>query len=213
MSQSLIADFIELALSRGVLRFGEFELKSGRISPYFFNAGLVCDSEASSLLAKLYASQLIDAGVTQLFGAAYKGIPLAAGVAQMLWSEHGARVDWGYNRKEAKAHGEGGQLVGAPVSGQPVWIIDDVITAGTAMREVISLLKAQGAQIAGVIVALDRKERGVGASSAIEELKAEGYRVEALFSIDEIIEYVAASPKLKVHLSAMQSYRETYGVG
>ena len=148
--------FIELALSRGVLKFGEFTLKSGRVSPYFFNAGLLNDGEALTLLASGYAAKLTECNdVEVVFGPAYKGIPFVAATAVALSQNHGVSVPWGFNRKEAKDHGEGGVLVGAAVAGKKVWIIDDVITAGTAIREVVTILRNAGAQIAGVLVALE----------------------------------------------------------
>ena len=171
------SDFNQLALSNEVLKFGEYVLKSGRISPYFFNAGLLATGETLSLLANGYAQALAEQ-VKQsegdelvIFGAAYKGIPFVAATAQALWNNHGINARWGYNRKEAKDHGEGGNLVGADVSGKAVWVLDDVITAGTAMREVVDILSAAGATVAGIIVALDRKERGQNEVSLISWLK------------------------------------------
>ena len=168
------SDFIQLALSNEVLKFGEYVLKSGRISPYFFNAGLLATGETLSLLANGYAQALAEQ-VKQserddlvIFGAAYKGIPFVAATAQALWNNHGINARWGYNRKEAKDHGEGGNLVGADVKGKAVWVLDDVITAGTAMRGGRNL--GAGATVAGIIVALDRKERGQNEQSAIQEL-------------------------------------------
>ena len=165
--------FIQLALDNQVLKFGEFVLKSGRISPYFFNAGLLASGEMLSLLARGYADALAEKmnGAAEqelvIFGAAYKGIPFVAATAQALWLHHGINAKWGYNRKEAKTHCEGGNLVGADVSGKAVWVLDDVITAGTAMREVVEILEQAGASVAGIIVALDRKEKGLAERSAI----------------------------------------------
>ena len=169
--------FIQLALDNQVLKFGEFVLKSGRISPYFFNAGLLATGEMLSLLARGYADALAeqmsaandgaDAQELVIFGAAYKGIPFVAATAQALWLHHGINAKWGYNRKEAKTHGEGGNLVGADVTGKAVWVLDDVITAGTAMREVVEILEQAGASVAGILVALDRKEKGQADHSAI----------------------------------------------
>ncbi len=226
--------FIELALENKVLKFGEFVLKSGRISPYFFNAGLLASGEMLSLLARGYADalaeQIADSNVNNnaennadsmnetlvIFGAAYKGIPFVAAAAQALWLHHGINVDWGYNRKEVKTHGEGGNLVGANVQGKSVWILDDVITAGTAMREVIDILQQAGASIAGIIVALDRKEKGQGEQSAIQELVANlQVPVRALVDIDDLISYLANSNsqyKDAEQLAKMQHYREQYGV-
>lgn len=212
------SDFIQLALSNEVLKFGEFVLKSGRISPYFFNAGLLATGEALSLLANGYAEVLAeqveqsDSDELVIFGAAYKGIPFVAATAQALWNNHGINARWGYNRKEAKDHGEGGNLVGADVSGKAVWVLDDVITAGTAMREVIDILGNAGATVAGILVALDRKERGQNEQSAIQEL-AEKLQVpvQALVDIDDIIDYVAQKGDA-TQLSKMRHYREQYGV-
>lgn len=213
------AAFIDLALGRGVLKFGEFTLKSGRVSPYFFNAGLLNDGEALSLLASGFAGSLatkLNPKTDMVFGAAYKGIPFVAAAAQALQLGYSINAPWGFNRKEVKQHGEGGQMVGYPVAGKRAWVLDDVITAGTAMREVIALLEAQGASIAGIIIALDRKERGQGDASAIDEFRAQGYAVEALVSIDDIISYLkdkSAQDKSAVQsLEAMLAYRERYGV-
>ena len=212
------SDFIQLALSNDVLKFGEYVLKSGRISPYFFNAGLLATGETLSVLANGYA-QALAAQVKEsasdelvIFGAAYKGIPFVAATAQALWTNHGINARWGYNRKEAKDHGEGGNLVGADVNGKAVWVLDDVITAGTAMREVVDILDAAGATVAGIIVALDRKERGLNEQSAIQEL-AESLQVpvQALVDIDDIIEYVANNGDT-TQLAKMRHYREQYGV-
>lgn len=205
--------FIEAALKNNVLRFGEFTLKSGRISPYFFNAGLLATGELLSLLAKGYAETLAKNATDDLviFGAAYKGIPFVAATAQQLWQAHGINAEWGYNRKEAKNHGEGGVLVGADLAGKSVWVIDDVMTAGTAMREVVALLDNAGAKVAGVVVALDRKEKGQGEQSAIAEL-AQSLQVPvlALVTMDDIIEYVAnqGTPQ---QLAQMIDYRNQYG--
>ncbi|OLF39013.1 MULTISPECIES: orotate phosphoribosyltransferase [unclassified Psychrobacter] len=221
--------FIQLALDNQVLKFGEFVLKSGRISPYFFNAGLLATGEMLSLLARGYADALAaemasnngtDVKELVIFGAAYKGIPFVAATAQALWLHHGINAKWGYNRKEAKTHGEGGNLVGADVSGKTVWVLDDVITAGTAMREVVEILEQSGASVAGIIVALDRKEKGQGEHSAIQELAATlEVPVRALVNIDDLISYLAddhgaqnGQHKDATQLAKMQHYREQYGV-
>lgn len=222
--------FIQLALDNKVLKFGEFVLKSGRISPYFFNAGLLATGEMLSLLARGYADALAeqmaeqmstanngaDAQELVIFGAAYKGIPFVAATAQALWLHHGINAKWGYNRKEAKTHGEGGNLVGADVSGKAVWVLDDVITAGTAMREVVEILEQAGASVAGIIVALDRKEKGQAEHSAIQELAATlAVPVRALVDIDDLISYLAdenSQYKDATQLAKMQHYREQYGV-
>ncbi len=218
--------FIQLALDNQVLKFGEFVLKSGRISPYFFNAGLLATGEMLSLLARGYADALAEQmnatndGINEqelvIFGAAYKGIPFVAATAQALWLHHGINAKWGYNRKEAKTHGEGGNLVGADVSGKAVWVLDDVITAGTAMREVVEILEQAGASVAGIIVALDRKEKGQAEHSAIQELAATlQVPVRALVDIDDLIRYLAddnSQHKDATQLAKMQHYREQYGV-
>ena len=221
--------FIQLALDNQVLRFGEFVLKSGRISPYFFNAGLLASGEMLSLLARGYADALAEQMAAQgsmanagadeqelvIFGAAYKGIPFVAATAQALWLHHGINAKWGYNRKEAKTHGEGGSLVGANVQGKAVWVLDDVITAGTAMREVVEILEQAGASVAGIIVALDRKEKGLAEHSAIQELAATlEVPVRALVDIDDLISYLAESSPEKdaTQLAKMQHYRAQYGV-
>lgn len=205
--------FIELALSRGVLKFGEFTLKSGRVSPYFFNAGLLSDGEALALLAQGYADKLLQCEqVDVIFGPAYKGIPFVAATAVALSQLHGKSVAWGFNRKEAKDHGEGGMLVGAAVAGQNVWIIDDVITAGTAIREVVSILQHAGARIAGVLVALDRQERGQGSLSAIQEVQQQlEIPVHALITMTDLMDYLAAKGE-DAALAKMQAYRDNYGV-
>ncbi len=205
--------FIELALSRGVLKFGEFTLKSGRVSPYFFNAGLLNDGEALSLLAQGYADQLMQCNdVEVIFGPAYKGIPFVAATAVALSQIHGVSVPWGFNRKEAKDHGEGGVLVGASVAGKKVWIIDDVITAGTAIREVVTILQNAGATIAGVLVALDRQERGQGELSAIQEVQNElDIPVYALITMKDLMDYLEAKGETEA-LAKMQAYREKYGI-
>ena len=222
--------FIQLALDNQVLKFGEFVLKSGRISPYFFNAGLLASGEMLSLLARGYADALAEQMAEQMasinggegtqelviFGAAYKGIPFVAATAQALWLHHGINAQWGYNRKEAKTHGEGGNLVGADVNGKAVWVLDDVITAGTAMREVVEILEQAGAKVAGIIVALDRKEKGLAEHSAIQELAATlKVPVRALVDIDDLISYLSESSnpnKDATQLAKMQHYRAQYGV-
>ncbi|WP_333613840.1 orotate phosphoribosyltransferase [Psychrobacter sp.] len=217
--------FIQLALDNQVLKFGEFVLKSGRISPYFFNAGLLASGEMLSLLARGYADALAEKmaepmnGAAEqelvIFGAAYKGIPFVAATAQALWLHHGINAKWGYNRKEAKTHGEGGNLVGADVNGKAVWVLDDVITAGTAMREVVEILEQAGARVAGIIVALDRKEKGLAERSAIQELaETLDVPVRALVDIDDLISYLAGSSTDKdaAQLAKMQHYRAQYGV-
>ena len=205
--------FIELALSRGVLKFGEFTLKSGRVSPYFFNAGLLNDGEALTGLASGYAAKLTECdNVEVIFGPAYKGIPFVAATAVVLSQNYGVSVPWGFNRKEAKDHGEGGVLVGASVEGKKVWIIDDVITAGTAIREVVTILKNAGAQIAGVLVALDRQEKGQGELSAIQEVQKElEIPVHALVTMKDLMDYLDTKGDQEA-LAKMEAYRVKYGI-
>jgi orotate phosphoribosyltransferase len=208
-------EFIELARRYEVLKFGEFTLKSGRISPYFFNAGGFASGAALAALGRCYAERIVAAGLEfdVLLGPAYKGIPLAAATAIALADQHGRDVPFAYNRKEAKTHGEGGVLVGAPLSGR-VLVIDDVITAGTAVREVIDMIEAAGASLAGVAIGLNRQERGAGELSAIQELEREyGIPVLSIIDISHIIAYLEAAGDSQASLlEAMQSYRERYGV-
>ena len=208
-------DFIELARQHNVLKFGEFTLKSGRISPYFFNAGAFCSGDALAQLGRCYAQRIVESGVQfdVLLGPAYKGIPLATTTAVALAEHHGRDVPFAYNRKEAKSHGEGGVMVGAPLQGR-VLIIDDVITAGTAVREVIAMITEAGAELAGVSVGLNRKERGAGALSAIQELEQDyGVPVMSIIDMDHIIAYLEASEEgLAPSLHAMRDYRIRYGV-
>ncbi|HZJ95960.1 MAG TPA: orotate phosphoribosyltransferase [Thiopseudomonas sp.] len=212
--QAYQREFIEFAVQRGVLRFGEFTLKSGRVSPYFFNAGLFDSGLALAKLGRFYAQALVEQGVSYdlLFGPAYKGIPLAAATAVALAEHHQRDVPWCFNRKEAKEHGEGGSLVGAPLAGNVV-IVDDVITAGTAIREVMQIIQAQGAQAAAVLIALDRQERGTGALSAIQEVERDfKMPVISIVSLQQVLEYLAQSTELKQHLPAVERYREEYGI-
>lgn len=186
--------FLQLALQHNVLKFGEFTLKSGRVSPYFFNLGHISTGAAMARLARGYASALTASGVQydMLFGPAYKGIPLATAVAYTL-SEQGRDVPYAYNRKEAKAHGEGGNLVGAPVQGRVV-LIDDVLTAGTALREAIAMIRAAGATPVAALIALDRMERGQGQLTAVRELEQDtGVKVIPLVTVQEILAYVQSS--------------------
>ena len=211
--QAYQRDFIRFAIERGVLRFGEFKLKSGRTSPYFFNAGLFNSGLALAQLGRFYASAIVDSGVDfdVLFGPAYKGIPLAATVAVEL-ARLGRNVPFAYNRKEAKDHGEGGTLVGAPLTGR-VLIVDDVITAGTAIREVMQIIQAQGAQAAGVLIALNRQERGQGELSAIQEVERDfAMPVISIVSLEQVLEYLAGDAELKQHLPAVEAYRAQYGI-
>ena len=212
--QAYQREFIEFALERGVLRFGEFTLKSGRVSPYFFNAGLFDSGLALAKLGRFYAQALVDSGLSYdvVFGPAYKGIPLAATTAVALAEHHQRDTPWCFNRKEAKDHGEGGTLVGAPLAGKVV-IVDDVITAGTAIREVMHIINNQGAQAAGVLIALDRQERGTGALSAIQEVERDfNMPVISIVSLQQVLEYLAESTELKQYLPAVERYREDYGI-
>lgn len=208
-----VQQFIELALAKNVLRFGEFTLKSGRISPYFFNAGLLNDGEALSLLAQGYADTLAKCdNVDVIFGPAYKGIPFVSATAVALMQHHQLNKPWGFNRKEAKDHGEGGVLVGADVAGKSVWIIDDVITAGTAIREVVEILTKAGAKIAGVVVALDRQERGQGETSALQEVQQQlKVPVHALITMQDLMDYLEQKGDTQA-LEKMKAYREQYGI-
>lgn len=212
--QTYQREFIRFAIARGVLRFGEFTLKSGRVSPYFFNAGLFSSGLALAQLGRFYAEAVIASAISfdVLFGPAYKGIPLAATTAVALAEQHGRDVPWCFNRKEAKAHGEGGTLVGAPLQGR-VLIVDDVITAGTAIREVMQIIQAQGAVAAGVLIALNRQERGQGELSAIQEVERDfGIPVVSIISLDQLIVYLAEDASLKHYLPAVEAYRARYGV-
>jgi len=205
--------FLDLALARNALRFGEFTLKSGRISPYFFNAGLFDSGAALATLGRAYAEAAANAGIgfDMLFGPAYKGIVLAAITAAALADHHGRDVPFAYNRKEAKDHGEGGSLVGAPLKGR-VLIVDDVITAGTAIRESLALIRAAGAEPAGVLIALDREERGQGPLSAPQELRAEfGIPAIAIARLTDLLAYAAGKAELAEHHARLAAYRERYG--
>jgi orotate phosphoribosyltransferase len=208
-------EFIELTLARDVLRFGEFTLKSGRSSPYFFNMGRIDSGAALASLGRSYAAAAARSGVPfdMLFGPAYKGIALAAATAIALADTEGRDVPWAYNRKEAKDHGEGGTLVGAPLRGR-VLIVDDVMTAGTAVRESLELIRAQGAEPAGVLIALDRQERGQGELSAAQEVSAQfGIPVIAIASLADVLAYAGERPELAAEHGRLVAYRERYGVG
>ena len=213
--QAYQRDFIRFAIDRGVLRFGEFTLKSGRISPYFFNAGLFNSGSALAQLGRFYAAAIVESGISfdVLFGPAYKGIPLAAATAVALAEHHGQDLPWCFNRKEAKAHSEGGSLVGAPLTGD-VLIIDDVITAGTAIREVMQIIASQdGAKAAGVLIALNRQERGNGELSAIQEVERDfGIPVVSIVSLNQVLQFLEDDSQLKQHLPAVRAYREQFGV-
>lgn len=206
--------FLELAVARNVLRFGQFTLKSGRVSPYFFNAGLFDSGAALATLGAAYADAAVRSGLAfdMLFGPAYKGIVLAAVTATALAQQHGRDLPFAYDRKEAKDHGEGGVLVGASLRGR-VLIVDDVITAGTAIRQSIALIRAAGAEPAGVLLALDREERGQGELSASQELTREhGIPVVAIARLRDLLAWTADRPELARHRPALEAYRDRYGI-
>ncbi len=207
-------DFLKLVLDREVLKLGQFQLKSGRISPYFFNLGLISDGSGMTSVAQCYAQTLLGSDIEfdMLFGPAYKGIPLVTGVAMALHGL-GRNVPYAYNRKEAKSHGEGGRLVGAPVTGR-VLIVDDVMTAGTAVREAITLVREAGAEVAGVLIALDRQERAGddSALSAVQKLTAEGIPVLSIIGLEHIIEYLQYRDIDRPTLEAIEQYRRQYGL-
>ena len=205
-------DFLAFALARDVLRFGKFVTKAGRETPYFFNAGLFNDGESLRRLGEFYADAYLAAGVAcdQLFGPAYKGITLAAAMAVAL-AKKGQNLPWSFNRKEAKDHGEGGLIVGAPLKGR-VLIVDDVITDGGAKRESIELIRAQGAEPAGVLIAFDRMERGRGERSAVQELSQSfGIPVIAIASLEDLLAFLPTRPDLAQHVAAVEAYRRQYG--
>ena len=207
-------EFIELALELGVLRFGEFTLKSGRVSPYFFNAGLFNTGYAAAKLGRFYAEAIAQSDVRfdMLFGPAYKGIPLVTLAAASLAEQHDIDVPYSFNRKEAKVHGEGGSIVGAPLSGD-VLIVDDVITAGTAVREAYQIISAAGARITGLIISLDRQERGQGPYSAVQELKQSlDIPVVSIVQLDDLIDILEESSEYEEYLEPVLSYRRQYGV-
>jgi orotate phosphoribosyltransferase len=206
--------FIEFALQCEVLRFGAFTLKSGRVSPYFFNAGLFNTGAALAKLGQYYAAAIQDAGIAfdVLFGPAYKGIPLAVSCAIALAERHGRDVPYCFNRKETKHHGEGGNIVGAPLTGR-VLVIDDVITAGTAIRESMALIEAARATPAAVVIALDRQEKGQGELSAIQEVEQQyGVAVISIVTLAHLIEFLVQQPEWAQHLEAVRAYRARYGI-
>ena len=206
-------DFIRFAVQQKVLRFGEFKTKAGRASPYFFNAGLFNDGASLRSLSQFYAQAILTSEVTfdMLFGPAYKGIPLAAGTAIAL-AEQGRNVPYCYNRKEAKDHGEGGTTVGAKLHGR-VLIIDDVISAGTSVRASIGLIRSAGAEPCGVVIALDRMERGQGELSAVQEVQnSYGIPVISIATLDDLLGYLQEEAEMVQNLNATQSYRDKYGV-
>jgi len=211
-------EFIEFALAKNVLRFGEFTLKSGRTSPYFFNAGLFNTGGDLAKLGRYYASALADSAIEfdLLFGPAYKGIPIATTTAVALADHHHMDLPYCFNRKEAKTHGEGGNLVGSPLEGK-VMLVDDVITAGTAIRESMEIIKANGADLSGVLIALDRQEKGKGELSAIQEVERDfGTQVISIVTLGDLITYleekVSETPSLVESLDSIKKYRENYGI-
>lgn len=207
-------DFIEFAIEQNVLRFGEFTLKSGRTSPYFFNAGLFNTGRALARLGEFYAAAIANADIDfdVLLGPAYKGIPLAATTAVAMANQYDKDVPYVFNRKEAKTHGEGGNLVGAPLEGR-VMIIDDVITAGTAIREVMAIIEQAQATPASVVIALNRQEKGTGELSAIQEVERDyNMPVTSIVSLNDLIDYMAEKGGMDSELTAIRGYREQYGV-
>jgi len=207
-------EFIEFAIEAGVLRFGDFTLKSGRVSPYFFNAGLFNTGSQLARLGRFYAQAIVDSEIRfdVLFGPAYKGIPLAAAAGIALADHHDRNLPWCFNRKEAKDHGEGGHLVGAGLNGG-VLIIDDVITAGTAIRESVDIIRSAGAIPAGVVIALDRQERGRDARSAIQEVEETlGIRVISIVRLEHLVQYLLDRTSRAGDVEKILAYRALYGV-
>jgi len=205
-------EFLAFALARDVLRFGQFSTRAGRKTPYFFNAGLFNDGESLRRLGRFYGDALLASGIgcDQLFGPAYKGITLAAATAIAL-AEKGHNLPFSFNRKEAKDHGEGGTIVGAPLAGRVV-IIDDVITAGTSVRESVAIIRAKGATPSGVLIALDRMERGQGTQSAVDEVRTMfDIPVAAIATLDDLMHFIAGNPALETHAAAVADYRAQYG--
>lgn len=213
--QTYQRDFIEFAIKQGVLKFGEFTLKSGRVSPYFFNAGLFNTGKALAEIGRFYAAALEDSGVDYdvIFGPAYKGIPLATTLSVALFDKYGKDVPYVFNRKEAKAHGEGGTLVGSALEGR-VLIVDDVITAGTAIREVMAMIEAApDAKPAATLIALDRQEKGKAEESAIQEVERDyGIPVISIVTLAQVLAYVADQPELQQYAESIEAYRKQYGV-
>ena len=211
--QNYQREFLDFAIARGVLRFGEFTLKSGRISPYFFNAGLFNTGTSLARLGRYYAHAIVDSGLAfdLLYGPAYKGIPLAAATGIALADHHERDLPYAFNRKEAKDHGEGGAIVGSPLRGR-VLIIDDVISAGTSVRESIDIITAHRATPCGVVIALDRQERGKDQRSAIDELRESyGLSVTSIVRLEHLVEYLAEQPEMADDLARIQVYRDRYG--
>ncbi len=207
-------EFIEFAIERGVLKFGEFTLKSGRTSPYFFNAGLFNKGSDLARLGRFYAAALVDSGISfdVLFGPAYKGIPIATATAVALYDHHQQDTPYCFNRKEKKDHGEGGNLVGSALEGK-VMLVDDVITAGTAIREAMEIVQANGAELSGVLIALDRQEKGKGELSAIQEVERDfGAQVVSIVSLNDVINFLKNDDTFKEYLPKVEAYRAEFGI-
>lgn len=207
-------EFIEFAIERGVLKFGEFTLKSGRTSPYFFNAGLFNKGSDLARLGRFYAEALVDSGIDfdVLFGPAYKGIPIATATAVALYDQHNQDTPYCFNRKEKKDHGEGGNLVGSALEGK-VMLVDDVITAGTAIREAMEIVQANGAELSGVLIALDRQEKGKGELSAIQEVERDfNAQVVSIVSLNDVINFLKDDDTFNEYLPKVESYRAEFGV-
>jgi len=207
-------EFIEFAIEKQVLKFGEFTLKSGRISPYFFNAGLFNTGRDLARLGRFYAAALQDSGIAYdlLFGPAYKGIPIATTTAVALSNDYDLDVPYCFNRKEAKTHGEGGSLVGSELTGK-IMLVDDVITAGTAIRESMDIISAHKAELAGVLIALDRQEKGKAELSAIQEVERDyDAKVISIVELADVVSYLETLPEMQQHLESVQAYRQQYGV-
>jgi orotate phosphoribosyltransferase len=207
-------EFIEFALAKQVLKFGEFTLKSGRVSPYFFNAGLFNTGRDLARLGRFYAAALTDSNIEfdVLFGPAYKGIPIATTTAVALADHHDIDMPYCFNRKEKKAHGEGGTLVGSELKGK-IMLVDDVITAGTAIRESMEIIAAQGADLSGVLIALDRQEKGKAELSAIQEVERDfNTKVISIVTLRDLVSYLQDKPEMAAHLDSVNAYRQAYGV-
>ncbi|MBG7602783.1 MAG: orotate phosphoribosyltransferase [Gammaproteobacteria bacterium] len=212
--QAYQRDFLNFAVEKEVLRFGEFTLKSGRLSPYFFNTGLFNTGGSLAQLGRYYARAIVDSGIEfdVLYGPAYKGIPLAAVTSAALYDEHQLDVAYAFNRKEAKDHGEGGVIVGHPLQGR-VLIIDDVISAGTSVRESVDIIRRENAVPAGVVIALDRQERGQGDKSAVQEVQQDlGIPVAAIARLQHLIEFIEGSDQFREWLTPISDYRQQYGI-
>ena len=207
-------EFIEFALEKEVLKFGEFTLKSGRTSPYFFNAGLFNTGRDLSRIGRFYAAALVDSGIEYdvVFGPAYKGIPIATTTVVALNDHHDIDAPYCFNRKEKKDHGEGGTLVGAALEGR-IMLVDDVITAGTAIRESMDIIQAHNAELSGVLIALDRQEKGKGELSAIQEIERDyGCKVLSIVTLADLVSFLADKPEMQQHLETVKIYRENYGI-